>query len=138
MTFDDPFADCTLPGRYDDGRKFKVEPSHNYEVAVRIGNQGPIWLDGVDLLRLVSHVVLDMLYGPSPTEDDRRGAELARLKAIERLDGVESDAPLTEERVREIALAHEASAYRAIHELGRRVAKLEYAHTRRNMEEENA
>ena len=44
------------------------EPGINHEVTVILGNQEPMFLDGLDLLRIVSYVVLNLLYGPSPTE----------------------------------------------------------------------
>jgi len=56
-----------LPGRYDDPRSVTIEASMNHEVAVKVGNQEPVFLDGLDLLRAVSVVVLDGLYGPSDT-----------------------------------------------------------------------
>lgn len=58
----------TLTGRYDDVRTITIEGSFNHEVSVNVGNQEPVWLDGLDLLRAVSVVVLEGLYGPSPTE----------------------------------------------------------------------
>lgn len=60
-----------LRGRYDDDRSISIEPSVNNEVGVWVGNQEPVWLDALDLLRLVSDIVLNMVYGPSPTGDYR-------------------------------------------------------------------
>jgi hypothetical protein len=59
-----------LTGRYDDDRAFTVEGCVNYEVAVTLGGSEPLFVDALDLLRVVSHVVLDLVYGPSPTADD--------------------------------------------------------------------
>lgn len=57
-----------LKGRYDDDdRSITIEGGVNHEVTLRIENQEPMFLDGLDLLRLVSYVVLDLLYGPSST-----------------------------------------------------------------------
>jgi hypothetical protein len=56
-----------LKARYDDDRVLTIEGSQNHEVSLRLANQEPIFLDGLDLLRIVSSVVLDGLYGPSPT-----------------------------------------------------------------------
>lgn len=64
----------TLQARYDDDRLLHVEPSNNHEVIVKIGNQEPVFVDGLDLLRVVSRIVLDALYGPSPTEAERGAA----------------------------------------------------------------
>lgn len=58
----------SLRGRYGDDRLVTVEPSYNHEVLLKVGNQEPVWLDGIDPLRQVSHVVLDVVYGPLPTE----------------------------------------------------------------------
>lgn len=57
----------TLHGRYDDDRTITITPSINDEVVVQIGNQEPVFLDALDLLRIVSDVVLNMVYDPSPT-----------------------------------------------------------------------
>lgn len=62
-----------LRARYDDGRLIRIEPCINHEVAVTIGYQSPVFMDGLDLLRAVSSVVLDELYGPSPTDTDEKG-----------------------------------------------------------------
>lgn len=51
-----------LKGRYDDDRSIIVMSAANYEVTVQIGNQEPVFLDAIDFLRLVSHVVLDLVY----------------------------------------------------------------------------
>jgi hypothetical protein len=64
----------TLQARYDDERLLHVEPSHNHEVSIKIGDQEAVFVDGLDLLRVVSKVVLEGLYGPSPTETDRGAA----------------------------------------------------------------
>lgn len=61
-----------LCGRYDDDRCLTVEGLVNHEVAILIGNQEPLFLDGLDLLRVVSEVVLGELYGPSPTAGGHR------------------------------------------------------------------
>lgn len=68
--------ETSLQCRYDDDRLITIElitiePSHNYEVGVRIGEQEIIWVDALDLLRVVSHTVLEIVYGPSPTEKPR-------------------------------------------------------------------
>lgn len=64
----------TLQARYDDDRLLHIEPSHNHEVLVKIGDTGEVFVDGLDLLRVVSRIVLDGLYGPSPTEAERGAA----------------------------------------------------------------
>lgn len=56
-----------LQARYDDDRILTIEGSQNHEVSLKLANQEPIFLDGLDLLRIVSSVVLDGLYGPSST-----------------------------------------------------------------------
>lgn len=56
-----------LQARYDDDRMLIIEGSQNHEVSLKLANQEPIFLDGLDLLRVVSSVVLDGLYGPSST-----------------------------------------------------------------------
>jgi hypothetical protein len=66
----DELLDITpkLKGRYDDARYIYVMSAAGNEVSIRIGNQTPVFVDAVDFLRLVSHVVLDIVYGPSPTD----------------------------------------------------------------------
>ena len=65
----------TLQGRYeDDGenpRLLHIEPGINHEATVTIDGADPVWVDGLDLLRLVSQVVLGAVYDPSQTEKDR-------------------------------------------------------------------
>lgn len=61
-----------LTGRYDDDRTITIEGTFNHEVSVKVGNQEPLWLDGLDLLRVVSLVVLEGLYGPSATEGESK------------------------------------------------------------------
>lgn len=63
--------ETSLQGRYDDDRKVTFEPSFNHEVGIRVGGQELIWVDALDLLRVVSHAVLGITYGPSPTETSR-------------------------------------------------------------------
>ena len=60
----------SLRARYDDDRPILIVPSHNYEITLQIGDQPPVFVDALDLLRVVSHVALDLVYGPSPTEHD--------------------------------------------------------------------
>lgn len=49
-----------IPGRYDDDRWIVIKSSVNSEVSIKIGNQTPIFVDALDFLRMVAHVVLDM------------------------------------------------------------------------------
>ncbi len=66
----------SLRARYDDDRPILIVPSHNHEISLQIGDQGPVFVDALDLLRVVSHVALGLVYGPSPTElerDDQSG-----------------------------------------------------------------
>jgi hypothetical protein len=42
-----------LVGRYDDGRTLYVDPSSNYELAVRVGDGEPMFFPADDLLALV-------------------------------------------------------------------------------------
>jgi hypothetical protein len=65
-THDGPATGAGLTGRYDDARALTIEASTNHEVAVTIGHSDPMFLDALDLLRVVSHVALDLVYGPSP------------------------------------------------------------------------
>ena len=60
----------SLKGRYDDDRRITVAPCINHEVSIRIGNQDPLFLDGLDFLRIVAEVVLNDLYEPSPTANE--------------------------------------------------------------------
>jgi hypothetical protein len=46
-----------LQGRYDDDRSLRVEPGINHEVAVRLDNQEPLYLDALDLAFLVNDAV---------------------------------------------------------------------------------
>lgn len=73
MTTPNPWdsPETSLQGRYDDDRKITFEPSFNHEIGIRVGNQVPVWVDALDLLRVVSHAALNITYGPSPTETDR-------------------------------------------------------------------
>lgn len=63
----------SLQARYDgdNPRLLFVEPSINHEVTVTIDGAEPVFVDGLDLLRLVSQVVLGAVYDPSQTEKDR-------------------------------------------------------------------
>ena len=61
----------SLRARYDDDRPILIVPSHNYEITLQIGDQPPVFVDALDLLRVVSHVALDLVYGLSPTELER-------------------------------------------------------------------
>jgi len=57
----------SLPGRYDDDRSLTVTPGFNHEITVKIGDQEPIYLDALDLLRAVSEAALgDAGWGWSP------------------------------------------------------------------------
>ena len=67
-----------LKARYDDDRVLTIEGSQNHEVSLKLANQEPIFLDGLDLLRIVSSVVLDGLYGPSATAPGYDGLDGAR------------------------------------------------------------
>lgn len=62
----------TLRARYDDDRRITITQECNHEIAVRIGNQEPAYFDALDLLRAVSRVALDQVWGPSPTEGGAR------------------------------------------------------------------
>lgn len=58
-----------LQARYDDGRVVTFEPCANHEIAVRIDDGEPLFFDALDLLRAVSTVTLDHVYGASPTDE---------------------------------------------------------------------
>ena len=61
----------SLRARYDDDRPILIAPSHNREITLQIGDQDQVFVDALDLLRVVSHVALELVYGPSPTELER-------------------------------------------------------------------
>jgi len=61
----------SLRARYDDDRPILIVPCHNHEISLQIGGQDQVFVDALDLLRVVSHVALNLVYGPSPTELER-------------------------------------------------------------------
>ncbi len=69
----DPWAQpsTSVQGRYDDPRLVTVGACVNHEIALTVGGQDSVFVDALDLLRVVSHVALDLVYGPSPTEAER-------------------------------------------------------------------
>jgi len=64
----EPLCGERVAARYDDPRSLVIEPSQNYEVSVRVDGAEPLFFDALDLLRAVSTVALDLVYGPSPTQ----------------------------------------------------------------------
>ncbi len=69
----DPWAQpsTSVKARYDDSRLVTVGACVNHEIVLTVGQQDPVFVDALDLLRVVSHVALDLVYGPSPTELNR-------------------------------------------------------------------
>lgn len=70
-TVSDPFEQPNrcVHGRYqDEPTPIIFTPHINHEIAVTIGDGEPEFVDALDLLRVVSHVALELVYGPSPTE----------------------------------------------------------------------
>ena len=65
----EPLCGARVAARYDDPRSLVVEPCANYEVSVRVDGAEPLFFDALDLLRAVSTVALDLVYGPSPTQN---------------------------------------------------------------------
>lgn len=66
--------DTSLRCRYEDsepGRLITFGSSFNHEMTIQIGDGEPVFVDGLDLMRVVSHVVLNLVYEPSPTESGR-------------------------------------------------------------------
>lgn len=70
----DPWAhpSTSVQGRYDDPRLVTVGSGVNHEIVLTIGQHEPVYVDALDLLRVVSHVALNLVYGPSPTEVERQ------------------------------------------------------------------
>ena len=71
----DPWTgpETSLLGRYEDDatRLITFAPGINQEIAIRVGDAEPIYVDALDLLRVTSHVALRLVYPPSPTEQLR-------------------------------------------------------------------
>lgn len=59
-----------LVARYEDDevRTVSIEPCVNHEIVLTIDGAPPVFLDALDLLRAVSEVALNAVYGPSPTD----------------------------------------------------------------------
>lgn len=69
----DPWAHprTSVQARYDDPRLVTVGSGINYEIVLTVGQSESVFVDALDLLRVVSHVALDLVYRPSPTEIER-------------------------------------------------------------------
>jgi hypothetical protein len=51
-------------------RVLEISPCGPVGVAVQVDHHPPVFLDALDLLRMVSHVVLNEVYTPAPTGTD--------------------------------------------------------------------
>lgn len=80
----DPWTDpsTSVQGRYDDERLVTFGAAANHEVVITVGDQDVVFVDSLDLLRVVSHVVLDLVHGPSPTEQVRTPPEREELRKL--------------------------------------------------------